>query len=132
MRRLRNLLAVCASIASIAAVGVTSGVSAQTPDDGLAVWLTERMSEGGAEGARTFKFDCDPSMGLCLYVLARLKPSQIARAGECDSPAYAQAGLRCNWIQYNDGLVAQISWFDAGAASDVSYVELTQYQPPAR
>ncbi len=130
MRRLRNLLAVCASIATV--LGAVGPALAQTPDDGLAVWLTERMSEGGVEGARTYKFDCDPSMGLCLYVLAGLKPSQIARAGECDSPAYAQAGLRCNWIQYNDGLVAQVFWFDAGASSDISYVELTKYTPPAR
>jgi hypothetical protein len=128
MRRLRNLLAVCASI------GAAAGVSAQTTDASMATaaWLTERMAEGGVEGARVFKFDCDPSMGLCLYVLARLKPSEITRAGECDSPFYAQAGLRCSWIVYKDGLVAQISWFDAGAASDVSYVELTRPQPTAK
>lgn len=103
---------------------------------GVATFLTLRMAEGGVEMQRVFKYDCDTGMnGLCITVLAALRPDRIVSSGPCDpatSAGYARANQHCIVIAYDDGMTAEVvhtaEATPGGWSGDVAYVDL---RPPA-
>jgi len=123
-------------LAAAAVLALTSGASAQDfvdPDPtGVATFLTVRMADGGVEMQRVFKYDCDTSMnGLCITVLAALRPERIVSSGPCDpaaSAGYDRANQHCIVIGYDDGLTAEVVHTAEATAEgwtgDVAYVDL--------